>query len=93
MFTADSRYAGQPTYTVTLPDGTKVTAVVPPPPDPVPLDRLLPARRPGTARPHRGAVPQRADRLLAALRREQLDGRRRSRRPRAHRYPRQGGPA
>lgn len=37
MFTADSRYAGQPSYTVTLPDGTKVTAVVPPLPDPVPL--------------------------------------------------------
>jgi hypothetical protein len=36
MFTADSRYAGQPTYTPTLPDGTKVTAVIPPLPDPVP---------------------------------------------------------
>jgi len=37
MFTADSRYAGQATYTVPLPNGTKVTAVIPPPPNPVPL--------------------------------------------------------
>ncbi len=37
MFTADSRYASQPTYTVSLPDGTQVTAVTPAPPDPVPL--------------------------------------------------------
>ena len=36
MFTADSRYAGQPTYIATLPDGTKVTAVIPPVPDPAP---------------------------------------------------------
>ena len=37
MFTADSRYAGQATYTVPLPNGTEVTAVIPPPPNPVPL--------------------------------------------------------
>jgi hypothetical protein len=37
MFTPDSRYVNQPTYTVTLPDGTQVTAVVPPPPNTVPL--------------------------------------------------------
>lgn len=37
MFTSDSRYVNQATYTVALPDGTQVTAVVPPPPKPVPL--------------------------------------------------------
>jgi hypothetical protein len=37
MFTADSRYAGQSTQTVALPDGTQVTAVIPPLPNPVPL--------------------------------------------------------
>ncbi len=37
MFTADSRYARQPVATVTLPDGTTVSTVVPPLPDPVPL--------------------------------------------------------
>ena len=37
MFTSDSRYLNQATYTVTLPDGTQVTAVVPPPPNPAPL--------------------------------------------------------
>jgi hypothetical protein len=37
VFTADSRYAGQPTETVTLPDGTQVPAVVPPAASPVPL--------------------------------------------------------
>jgi hypothetical protein len=37
MFTPDSRYLSQPTYTVTLPDGTQVSAVVPVPPNPVPL--------------------------------------------------------
>ena len=37
MFTADSRYLGQPTYTASRPDGTPVTAVTPPLPDPVPL--------------------------------------------------------
>lgn len=37
MFTSDSRYVSQPTYTVALPDGTQVTAVVPPPPSPAPL--------------------------------------------------------
>ncbi len=37
MFTPDSRYAIQPVYSVTLPDGTQVTAVVPPAPVPVPL--------------------------------------------------------
>jgi hypothetical protein len=30
VFTSDSRYADQATYTVTLPGGTQVTAVVPP---------------------------------------------------------------
>lgn len=37
MFTPDSRYANQPTCTVTLPDGTQVSAIVPPLPVPVPL--------------------------------------------------------
>jgi hypothetical protein len=37
MFTPDSRYVNQPTHTVALPDGTQVTAVVPPLPNPVPL--------------------------------------------------------
>ncbi len=37
MFTSDSRYVSQPTYMVTLPDGTQVTAVVPPLPSPAPL--------------------------------------------------------
>ncbi len=37
MFASDSRYAGQATYTVTLPDGARVTAVVPPLPETVPL--------------------------------------------------------
>ena len=37
MFTSDSRYLSQPTYTVALPDGTQVSAVVPPLPNPVPL--------------------------------------------------------
>jgi len=37
MFAADSRYLNQPTYTVALPDGTQVTAVVPPAPNRVPL--------------------------------------------------------
>jgi hypothetical protein len=37
MFTPDSRYLGQPTYTVTLPDGTQVTAVVPRLPAAVPI--------------------------------------------------------
>ena len=37
MFTSDSRYLHQATYTVTLPGGTQVTAVVPPPPNPAPL--------------------------------------------------------
>lgn len=37
MFASDSRYAGQATYTVTLPGGTQVTAVVPPLPGAVPL--------------------------------------------------------
>ena len=37
MFASDSRYVNQATYTVALPDGTQVTAVVPPPPNPVPL--------------------------------------------------------
>lgn len=37
MFTSDSRYVSQPTYTVALADGTQVTAVVPPLPNPPPL--------------------------------------------------------
>ena len=37
MFTPDSRYVNQPTYSVPLADGTQVTAVVPPLPNPVPL--------------------------------------------------------
>ena len=80
----------QPTYTVTLPDGTQVTAVIPPLPNPVPLVGYHQRVGQRAARPHRGAVPQRADRLLAALRREQLHGRRRPRRPRAHRHPGRG---
>jgi hypothetical protein len=36
VFTSDSRYAGQATYTVARPDGTQVTAVVPPLPSPAP---------------------------------------------------------
>jgi hypothetical protein len=37
MFTADSRYLSQPTYTASLPDGTQVTVVIPPPPNPAPI--------------------------------------------------------
>jgi hypothetical protein len=37
MFTPDSRYLNQPTYSVALPDGSRVTAVVPALPRPVPL--------------------------------------------------------
>ena len=37
MFTPDSRYVNQPTYTVALPDGSQVSAVVPALPNPVPL--------------------------------------------------------
>jgi hypothetical protein len=37
MFTPDSRYRNQPTYTVALPDGSQVTAVVPALPRPMPL--------------------------------------------------------
>jgi len=37
MFTPDSRYLNQPTYGITLPDGTQVTAVVPVLPNPVPV--------------------------------------------------------
>jgi hypothetical protein len=36
VFTSDSRYAGQATYTVTLPGGIQVTAVVPPQSQPRP---------------------------------------------------------
>jgi hypothetical protein len=46
MFASDSRYAGQASYTVTLPGGNRVTAVVPPLPRPVPLA--------GYAQPPRG---------------------------------------
>ena len=44
----------------------------------------------GAARPRRRRVPERAERLLAAVRREQLDGRRRPQRPRADRHPGRG---
>jgi hypothetical protein len=37
MFTPDSRYANQPTYTVSLADGTQVVAVVPPLRNPLPV--------------------------------------------------------
>jgi hypothetical protein len=37
MFTPDSRYLNQPTYSITRPDGTQVTAVVPVLPNPVPI--------------------------------------------------------
>jgi hypothetical protein len=37
MFTSDSRYASQPVYTVTLPSGAQVSAVLPPLPNPVPV--------------------------------------------------------
>ena len=52
-----------------------------PPPDPAALVgyHRAPGRRP--ARPDRGPVPERPDRVLAAVRREQLDGGRRPRAP------------
>jgi hypothetical protein len=37
MFTPDSRYANQIPYPVALPDGTKVSAIAPPLPNPMPL--------------------------------------------------------
>jgi hypothetical protein len=37
LFTPDSRYLNQPVYTVTLPNGMQVTAVVPCLPNPVPV--------------------------------------------------------
>lgn len=37
MFAPDSRYAAQATYTVTLPDGTRVSAVLPPAPLATPI--------------------------------------------------------
>jgi hypothetical protein len=43
MFTADSRYAKQPTYLVTMPDGTQVTAVIAPSPNPVAVIGYHPA--------------------------------------------------
>ena len=89
MFASDSRYVSQPTYTVALPGGTQVTAVVPPLPSPAPLAGYAHGRQ-GAPRPRRGAVPQRADRLLAAVRREQLHARGRSRGPRTHRHPGRG---
>ena len=76
MFAPDSRYASQPVYTVTRPDGTQVTAVVPPLPSPAPLVGYSATVRPGPPRPPGGAVPQCANRLLAAVRLEQLHGRR-----------------
>lgn len=50
MFTSDSRYAGQATYTVTLADGTQVTAVVPPLPPSVPESVPLAGYAPGGER-------------------------------------------
>jgi hypothetical protein len=43
VFSPDSRYVNQPTYSVTLSDGTTVSAVVPPAPNPVPLIGYAPA--------------------------------------------------
>lgn len=37
MFTPDSRYANQPTYTVSLSNGTQVSAVIPPAPNSPPV--------------------------------------------------------
>jgi hypothetical protein len=37
VFTPDSRYGAQPTYTVSLPDGTQVSAVIAPAPGTVPI--------------------------------------------------------
>jgi hypothetical protein len=37
MFTPDSRYANQPTYTISLPNGAQVNAVVPRLANPVPI--------------------------------------------------------
>jgi hypothetical protein len=37
VFSPDSRYVNQPTYLVTLPNGTSVSVVVPPLPSPVPV--------------------------------------------------------
>jgi hypothetical protein len=54
MFAPNSRYAALATYTVTMPDGSTVTATRLPPPNPLPL-----------AGYHRRAVGDRLD-LLAA---------------------------
>jgi hypothetical protein len=54
MFTSDSRYANQPVYTITLPSGVPVSAVVPPLPNPVPIVGY-----------HQQSSPQRLD-LVAA---------------------------
>jgi hypothetical protein len=43
MFTPDSRYATQPTYLVSMPDGTQVAAVTPPSPNPVAVIGYHPA--------------------------------------------------
>lgn len=43
MFSPDSRYAKQPTYQVALANGSQVTAVVPPAPNPVPIIGYAPA--------------------------------------------------
>ena len=73
----------QPTYTFDLPGGTDGGGRPDSGrPEPVPSSATTRAR-PGAAGPRRRAVPQRADRLLAALRRQQLDGRRRAGRPAA----------
>jgi hypothetical protein len=37
VFSPDSRYVNQPTYQVTLPNGTTVSAVVPPAPSQTPI--------------------------------------------------------
>jgi hypothetical protein len=37
VFSPDSRYLNQPVYTVTLPDGTQASAVIPVLPSPVPI--------------------------------------------------------
>ena len=48
MFTSDSRYANQPAYTITLPSGGQVSAVIPAPPNPVPIAGY--AQRPASGR-------------------------------------------
>ena len=87
MFTADSRYLSQPTYTASLPDGTQVTAVTPPQPNPVPLigyyQRVGPGRLDLMAVQYLNA-PTGFWRLCDANN-SMVAGR--PRRPRAHRHP------